>query len=73
MIPPEVSQQIEDAAAVSLGFAAALFVTEPETWPVFERWLVTQRPGALDGISRQKMRALVDNLADRIPNPADLP
>lgn len=63
MIPPEV-QQAEIAAANSLGFLAADFCTEPETWPVFQAWLKSKCRGhAFPDVAAPYLKdTLVENL-----------
>lgn len=62
---PEVMREAEDRAAIGSAFLALEFVSQTETWPVFQAWLKTASSVRFLG-RREDMAILLDNLAERM-------
>lgn len=55
---------LEDDAAISIGFLAADFVIQPETFPVFKRWC--EKHSLTPIPDRESLKPLVKNLERRV-------
>lgn len=60
-LQPAGHDQLELMAVLGLASAAALFVTEPETWPVFTAWMKAHG-GELHSISLPVAQLLAEQM-----------
>lgn len=67
-LPGQVTfEQAENVAASSMGFLALDFACQPETWPVFVRWVNSRTAKKLSpACTRETAIVLVDVLAERM-------